>query len=173
MVKNLFVCSLLLLFICGCSTQPKIAQEIYGLKLGMTKSEIRNIKGDPPLELLKPEVFKVFDKMGIWNYDTPKEKEGLFIQFDKDDLLCWIHLSDPSVKSDLSTIKIGSTSNDVLWVFGKPSKKEPLHNAVRWVYPKYNVAFVIEYDKVQALIVADFNKTLKISALMRKKEKQK
>ena len=129
-----------------CSGMKPIVEKIGDLKLGMTKTEVIKIMGNPSSPLSQDFIYG-------------KGKDELIITFDDKQRLDCIIVKGSNLIFSVQSIKIGSASDIIIKKFGKPEdiKKYRTINTEVWGYPNSNVYFTIKNDKVLSFAVSCYN----------------
>jgi len=125
------------------SDKPEIQTSFWDITLSSSKSSIKFIKG-PPNKIEPGDIWVYISEI----FGAP---EAYYLRFNEDELRLVGYLGgDLSGGPSIHGIKKGSSLDDIILFFGKPSQlSESIDNLIKlYSYENYNVFFMIEDNRV-------------------------
>lgn len=157
---------LLIIVLIGCYSKPMPIKELFGVELGMSKKEVKNILGmseeekEKIIAAAKGKNTRIYEILNQWSYNTEGFENNITIYFGEEEFVDNVYkitLAEDS-KIDVGGIRIGDSESKVLKIYGQPEKKSIGFKALIYEYSAYNLAFAIDTisKKVKCIWVVEF-----------------
>lgn len=129
--------------------RPTPQAVFWDISIGATQSDVKFLKGEPVS----------VDEDGIWRYDVGSDFKSVYsIRFNDGHVRQVTFLSNEKLFGPyLLGITSGSSYQEIIDRLGQPSNVSVSSDDLRrWLsYPKYNVAFGLQENRVQAYAIYD------------------